>query len=346
MTAFEVQAVDSTGQLDEVLGLGEHLRDALWRVESSGARPVEAPGGLIVAGMGGSAAGARLAVAALGPRLTRPFVVSDGYALPGWAGESTLVLLSSYSGSTEETLAAYDDAVKRNAPRIVVSTGGPLVERARRDNVPVVPVPAGFQPRAAIGYSLVSALEAAALAGAAPFVRDEIEAAANLAEELAVEWGPDSSDDSPAKSLARELHGTIPVIAGAELAAAAAYRWKCEFNENAELPAFASVLPEADHNEIVGWEAARELGRFSYISLEDVDAHPRNALRAELTAEFAAAGASPVVRVSSRGASRVERLVSLVLLGDLVSIYTAVLRGADPVNIAALDSLKASLASR
>ena len=95
----------------------EHLRDALWRVESSGARPVDAPGGLIVAGMGGSAAGARLAIAALGPRLTRPFVVSDGYALPGWAGESTLVLLRRYSGSTEETLSAYDDAVARGAPR-------------------------------------------------------------------------------------------------------------------------------------------------------------------------------------------------------------------------------------
>ena len=338
--------MDSTGQLDEVLGLAEHLRDALWRVDSSGARPVDTPGGLIVAGMGGSAAGARLAVAALGPRLTRPFVVSDGYALPGWAGESTLVLLSSYSGSTEETLAAYDDAAARSAPRLVVSTGGPLVERARRDGVPVIPVPGGFQPRAAIGYSLVSALEAAAFAGAAPFVRDEIEAAATLAEELAVEWGPDSPDDSLAKSLAREIHGTVPVIAGADLAAAAAYRWKCEFNENAELPAFASVLPEADHNEIVGWEAAAALGKFSYISLEDAEAHPRNALRAELTAEFAAAGASPVVRVSSRGSSRVERLVSLVLLGDLVSIYTAVLRGADPVNIAALDSLKASLASR
>ena len=120
------------------------------------------------------------------------------------------------------------------------------------------------------------------------------------------------------------------MIAGAELAAAAAYRWKCQFNENAELPAFCSVLPEADHNEVVGWAAARELARFSYVSLEDAETHPRNALRAELTAEFAAAGADPVLRLRSRGESRVERLVSLVLLGDLVSIYAAVLRGADP----------------
>jgi len=339
-----ISSVDSTGQLEEVLGLSEHLRDALWRVDSSRAAPVDAPGGVIVAGMGGSAAGARLAIAALGPRLTKPFVVADDYALPGWAGPATLVLCSSYSGCTEETLAAYDRAFELGAPRLVVSTGGPLVERARRDGVPVIPVPGGFQPRAAIGYSLVAALEAAALAGAAPSVRDEIEAAADLAETLASEWGPDGGDE--AKDLARRLHGTVPVIAGAELAAAAAYRWKCQFNENAGVPAFWSVLPEADHNEVVGWAAARDLARFSYVSLEDGEAHPRNALRAELTAELAATGADPVLRVTARGTSRVERLVSLVLLGDLVAIYTAVLRGADPVDIEPIDSLKAALDQR
>ncbi len=136
------------------------------------------------------------------------------------------------------------------------------------------------------------------------------------------------------------------MIAGAELAAAAAYRWKCQFNENAALPAFASVLPEADHNEVVGWEAAGELGKFSYVSLLDSETHPRNVLREELTAEIAGAGASPVVRVLARGESRVERLVSLVLLGDLVSIYVAVLRGTDPVEIPAIDSLKTQLAAR
>ena len=141
--------------------------------------------------MGGSAIGGRLALGALGPRLRRPLAIADGYALPGWAGPDTLVLCSSYSGTTEETLAAYDDAVERGAPRIVATTGGPLAERARRDGVPVIPVPGGFQPRAAVGYSLVAALEAAALCGAAPSLRDEIEAAAALARGLAKQWGPD-----------------------------------------------------------------------------------------------------------------------------------------------------------
>jgi glucose/mannose-6-phosphate isomerase len=130
---------------------------------------------------------------------------------------------------------------------------------------------------------------------------------------------------------------------GAELAYAAAYRWKCQFNENAELPAFASPLPEANHNEVVGWAASRELGRLSCILLEDPQAHPRNRRRTELTAQIAENGADSVLRVLARGESRVERLVSLVLLGDLVSLYAAVLRDADPVNIHALDWLKQAL---
>ena len=341
-----VEAVDSTRQADEIGDLAAHLRDALWRVDSAGIAPVDAAGGVIVAGMGGSAVGARLAAGALGPRLTRPFVVADGYALPPWTGPEHLVLCSSYSGDTEETLSGYDDALERGAPRLVTTTGGGLAERARRDGVPVIPLPGGFQPRAAVGYGVVSALEAAALAGAAPSIRDEIEAAASLAETLAAEWGPDAPEDSQAKTLAVRLHGTIPVIAGAELTAPVAYRWKCQINENARLPAFGSELPELDHNEVVGWPSSRHAARFSAVFLEDPDGHPRNALRSELTAGLAAEGAAVVERVTSRGENRLERLISLVLLGDLVSLYLAVLAGVDPVDIEPIDRLKASLADR
>jgi glucose/mannose-6-phosphate isomerase len=338
-----VAAVDSSGQLAEALDLPIHLRDALWRVESSGAAPVDAAGGAIVAGMGGSAIGGRLALGALGSRLSRPLSVWDGYGLPGWAGESTLVLCSSYSGGTEETLSAYDEAASRGAPRIVATTGGPLAERARRDGVPVIPIPGGFQPRAAVGYSLVAALEAARLAGAAPSLHDDIEAAAVLAESLAGEWGPDAGDDGLAKELARALHGTVPLLVGAELAAPAAYRWKTQFNENTELPAVAVPLPEADHNEVVGWRTLPELGRFTCVLLEDPGAHPRNLRRTELTARLAEDAGIPVLRATARGETPIERVVSLVLLGDLVSLYAAVLRGADPVNVAVLDWLKAQL---
>jgi glucose/mannose-6-phosphate isomerase len=341
-----VAAVDSTGQAAEILDLSVHLRDALWRVDSAAIAPVDAPGGLIVAGMGGSAVGGRLARGAIGSRLRRPLTVADGYALPAWAGRQTMVLCSSYSGTTEETLAAYDDAVERGAPRLVATTGGALGERARRDGVPVIPIPGGFQPRAAVGYSLVSALEAAALCGAAPSLRDEVEAAAALAEGLANEWGPDGDEENEAKALARRLHGTAPVIAGIELGVAAAYRWKCQINENAGLPAFAGALPEIDHNEVVGWPAAREVGRFAAVFLQDPGAHPRDVLRAELTAEQARAGTDVVELVTPRGDTPIEHLISHVLLGDLVSLYLAVLRGKDPIDIAPIDALKAALADR
>src|SRR3954470_1094740 len=131
LDAAACAAVDSTGQFAETLGLAEHLRDALWRVDSAAIDRVDAPGGLIVAGMGGSSVGGRLAVGALGPRLRRPFALAMGYDIPPWIGPETLVLCSSYSGCTEETIATYDAAKAAGAPRIVATIGGPLAERAR-----------------------------------------------------------------------------------------------------------------------------------------------------------------------------------------------------------------------
>jgi glucose/mannose-6-phosphate isomerase len=343
LDAAACRAVDSTGQIAEALALSEHLRDALWRFDSAAIAPVEAPGGLVVAGMGGSSVGGRLAAGALGPRLRRPLALAMGYDIPAWVGHETLVLCSSYSGATEETLATYDAAKAAGAQRVVATTGGELADRARADRVPVVPLPGGFQPRAAVGYSLVTALEAAALCGAAPSLRGEVEAAAALAAELAREWGPDGAEDGEAKRLARALQGTFPVIVGAGLTASVAYRWKCQINENAESPAFASKLPEHDHNEIVGWASAER--RLSAVFLEDPQAEERVMRRFEVTAELAAAGAAVVERVNARGETRLERLVSLVLLGDLVSLYIAVLRGVDPVRVRAIDVLKERLAA-
>jgi glucose/mannose-6-phosphate isomerase len=341
-----VAAVDSTGQAADILGLPDHLLDALWRVEAAGLRPFDTPGGLVIAGMGGSGVGGALAQAALAPRLTRPVATARDATLPAWVGPDTLVLCSSYSGQTEETLEAYAAAGAAGAPRVVSASGGELPARARRDKVTVVPLPGGFQPRAAVGYSFVVALELAALAGAAPSVRGEVEQAAGLARELAVEWGPDGPEDGEAKALARRLHDTVPVIAGPGLAAAAAYRWKCQLNENAKLPAFAAELPEAGHNEIVGWSEASDLARFAAVFLEDPGDGERMQARIELTAEIVGAQAAVVERVTPRGETALQRLVSHVLLGDLVSLYLAVLRGADPFGVEPIDRLKAGLAAR
>jgi glucose/mannose-6-phosphate isomerase len=344
LSARAIATVDSTAQLADVLGLPEHLRDALWRVESANLRPVDCPGGLVVAGMGGSASGGLLARAVLGDRCSRPMAVARDYGLPSWATPDTAVLCASYSGETEETLAAYEAAGALGAHRIVCTTGGRLAREARADGVPVIPLPGAFEPRAAVGYALVVALEVAALVGTGEPLRTEIDVAAAHAEQLVKDWGPDAPEDSQAKRLARALHGTTPQIAGAGLTEPIAYRWKTQLNENAKSPAFAAQLPELDHNEIVGWEGAPGLGRFSAVFLDDCDLHPRVRERIRLTQQLIGDRAAVSERIESVGETAIERLVSLVLLGDLVSIYVAVLYERDPAQIDVLHELKKRLA--
>ncbi len=341
-----VAAVDSTGQAADILALSDHLLDALWRVEAAALQPAGTAGGLVVAGMGGSGVGGALARALLAPQLERPLELVRGSSVPAYSGPDTLVLCSSYSGNTEETLDAYDAAGAAGAPRVVSTSGGELAARARRDKVPVIPLPGGFQPRAAVGYSFVVALEVAAVAGCAPSLRAEIETAAPFARSLADEWGPDGPEDGDAKRLARALHESVPLISGPGLAAAAAYRWKCQINENAKVPAFAAELPEAGHNEIVGWEDAATFAAFSSVFLEDPGEGERLAVRSELTAEIIGGQAHAVERVVPRGETRLQQLLSHVVLGDLVALYLAVLRGADPIGIEPIDRLKAGLAAR
>jgi glucose/mannose-6-phosphate isomerase len=337
-------AVDPTNQLDDVLGMPDQLRDALWRVESANLQASDSSGGLVVAGMGGSAIGGALGRAALGDRASRPIVLARGYALPAWTTPETTVLCSSYSGNTEETLAIYEAAGALGAPRIVATTGGKLAESARQDGVPVIPLPGGFQPRAAVAYSLVVALEVAGLCGAGDSLHAEIDVAAAHAEQLVAAWAPEAGPDSLPKSLARGIHGTVAQVAGAGLTAPIAYRWKTQLNENAKMPCFSNELPELDHNEISGWEGAPELGRFSAVFLDDSDLHPRIRQRIELTRGIISSGGVTTYRVDAVGETRTERLVSLVLLGDLVSIYLAALRGVDPGRVEAIDRLKATLA--
>ncbi len=340
-----LERLDPTGLLADALALPEHLRDALWKAESAGLSPWESPGGLVVAGMGGSGIGGRIARAILGDQASRPVLAAGEYGLPPWTTLETTVLCASYSGETEETLACFEAAGVIGARRVVATSGGKLSELARAEGVPVLPVAGGLQPRAAVAYMTVAALEVAAMCGAGPRMHAELDVAADHLEQLVDAWGPDSGQDSEVKTLARAIHGTVPVIVGSGLTAPIAYRWKTQINENAKQHAFAGTLPEIDHNEIVGWASAERYGRFSAVFLDDCDATPRIAQRIALTRELIEDGAASTHVVSSRGQTTVERVFSLVLLGDLLSIYLAALNGVDPSQIDVLKKLKQRIAA-
>jgi glucose/mannose-6-phosphate isomerase len=324
--------------LDDVLGLPDQLRDALWRVETARLEPADSAG-LMICGMGGSAIGGDLPPAALGDRLTRPMASIRGYELPSWTTPEWTVLCSSYSGNTEETLACFEAAEVLGARRLVASTGGQLVDQARAAGAPVIGLPGIFQPRFAVAYMFAIAAEAAALAGVGPRIRTEIDAAAAFLgvrrDELRARAG----------EVAAALDGGATVVYGSDLTAPVARRWKTQINENAKAPAFYSELPEADHNEICGWSPDAAAGPMSAVFLEDCDQHPRERQRFELTAGLIEDEGATVVRLETAGATRAERLLWATLLGDLVSMELASLRGVDPGSIVAIDKLKEGMAA-
>ncbi|HEU4802224.1 MAG TPA: bifunctional phosphoglucose/phosphomannose isomerase [Solirubrobacterales bacterium] len=330
--ASRLGAVDSGGQLDAALSLPDYLRDAIWRAGSAGIEPIEASG-LIVCGMGGSAIGGDLAVAALGSRLGKPLDVVRGYGVPAWTPPDRAILCSSYSGNTEETIACYAAAEAVGAQRIVATTGGAIGDAARSDGVPVIGMPAGLQPRAAVGYTFAIAAEVAALVGAGPAIRTEIDSSASHLESAR------ESLLALAADVAGRIHGSVPLLYGCGLTTPVAYRWKCQVNENAKLPAFDHSIPELDHNEIVGWTGA-EAGAFSAVLLEDKDQHPRERQRFELTAELIADRARDVVRIETEGETRTERLLWTVMLGDLVSLELAAREAVDPTPVDVIENLK------
>jgi len=319
--------------LDDVLAIPEHLRDALWRVESARLEPVDSAG-LMVCGMGGSAIGGDLAAAALGDLLTGPLLTVRGYALPSWATPEWTALCSSYSGDTEETLACFSAAEALGGRRIVASTGGQLVEDARGAGVPVIGLPGLLPaPRTAVAYMLVCATEVAALAGVAPRIHTEIDAAAAFLVERSRDLQARATD------VAERLGESVPVVTGADLTAPVARRWKTQINENAKLAAFFSELPEANHNEICGWEGED----LAAVLLEDPDQHPRERRRFELTAKSLSQRGATVVSIEAEGETRVARLLWATMLGDLVSLALADARSVDPLPVEAIDKLKAAL---
>ena len=320
--------------LKDVLDQPDHIRDALWRVDSAQLK-ARRSSGLVVCGMGGSAIGGELARGLLGDRLTGPLAVVRAYTLPGWVNHEWAVLASSYSGDTEETLASFKIAGDVGTHRWVAGTGGKLGEQARDADVGIVGLPGLFQPRVTVAYMTVVATATAYLAGIAPDVSSEIENAAAY-----VENSRDSLQD-PAIQLAEQILDTPGVVHGAALTAPVARRWANQFNENAKQLAFSAEIPEANHNLMEAW--AKGAGGLGAIFLEDIGQTPRERRRMELTAEAIRRTGAPVFTIETEGETRADRLFWSVMLGDLVSVAVAGHRGVDPLPVDQIQDFKRRL---
>lgn len=301
---------------------------------------------MLVCGMGGSAIGGDYAAtwaAAHGVRVD----VWRGYGLPRWAGRRQLLVFSSYSGNTEETLSAFD-AAPPDAARLCITTGGALGARAREAHVPCLELPDGLQPRAALGHSLVAlllALTEGGLLDAA--VLDALNAAADTVAALAQQLAPDVPESrNAAKRLAASWHGHLPFFyAGDGCLRAVAPRWKAQLHENAKSQAGATVLPEMNHNEIMAWTALPELRRRArLVFLSDPHDSDAVARRMQHTEELLRDHVAGIERVTPGGRDILEHLLTATHLGDYASVYLAFLNDVDPTPVERIEALKKRLA--
>lgn len=338
---------DPAGMLERVLELPEQVQRAMELEEAPRLDTAFRPQHIVVLGMGGSAIGGELVRALVEAECRVPMLVNREYELPAFVGPETLVVASSYSGNTEETLHACRVALERGAKIVAMTTGGVLAEWSERHGWPIIRIPAGLQPRAAIGYSFVPLLRLLERLGVVAGKTGELEETVRVLRGMREELRPEvPSAANPAKQLAARLYGKLPLIYGTGgWRAVVAYRWKGQINENAKAPAWWNTFPELNHNETVGWEAAPDVTRLvELIVLRDRADSPRVNRRIQVTVDIMRPVVSGVTEVSSRGESETARLFSLLYMGDFTSVYLAILNGVDPTPVRVIDRLKAELA--
>ena len=342
-------------KMRDALRLGEEfsIPNNFSPVSASNSVPVPASAqnfqNIVVLGMGGSAIGGDLLSDYLADELSIPIVVIRGYDIPKFVDENSLVFAVSYSGNTEETLSALKRCLEAKARIIALTSGGKLAVLAQENNFPVIKVPAGIQPRAAISYLFFPILKALERLGLTKERNEEIEETHNILQELSREYGAKSPlNNNLAKKVALGLYQHLPLVYGSEgLLEAVAMRWKTQINENSKWPCFWNVFPELDHNEIVGYEIENKINRqVKIVYLQDTEGLLRVEQRREITRKIIEDKVAEFIICPTRGKGKMSRMFSLIFLGDLASYYLAILNQVDPSPVVCIEDLKKELAKR
>jgi glucose/mannose-6-phosphate isomerase len=351
----DVQAISKLDS-EDVLGaterFAEQCREA-WAIGRAARDLPDADGveNVVLFGMGGSGISGDVVQALVEPRLGVPWRTVKGYGpVPEWIGRNTLAFLVSYSGDTEETLAAFQEIRDRGARAVVVSSGGRLAELAAGYGVAHVRIPGGLQPRASLGFLALPVLAILVEIGLVPDCSDDIdEAVASLAD-----ISKSCSRDVPvegnlAKQLATSLAHRVPVVyGGSGLGEVVAYRFKCDLNEYAKRPAFAHSVPEMNHNELEAYGSTSEAIRqgFLVVMLRDSDDHERVAVRLDIVKRIVEESGSEVIEVHSQGTSPVARMLTLVMHTQLAAIYAGLINDVDPGPVSVIQNFKRQLADQ
>lgn len=344
----EIAKVDSSGMYDLVKGFTRQLREGKEITEG-----VDIPDSImegvtqvVVIGMGGSAIAGDLVRCFSLSESKVPVSVIRNYDLPSSVGENSLVIASSFSGNTEETLSGLKKALSRGATVVCITSGGQVEEIAAQHNLPVVKIPGGMPPRAALGYSLSVLLVLANTFGLVQIAEEDWNEAFSLLDRLIDEYS-DLDKEHKARAIAEQLKDKLPIVYSVTgMLETVNVRWRGQIQENAKMMAYGNIFPELNHNEIMGWQSAAAGSiheKLGVVVLHDGEDNQRNQHRMSVTKGLLEDRAGCWIDVSSEGESRLARMLSLICLGDWVSLYLAYVRSVDPTPIELIDKLKSEL---
>jgi glucose/mannose-6-phosphate isomerase len=294
------------------------------------------PSSILISGLGGSGIGGTIVSEWASKTAAIPVVVSKDYEIPQWAGPQTLFIASSYSGGTEETLSALHLAQKAGCRIVCITSGGKLAEIAKGEGYPILTLPEGYPPRAAFPFALAKLT--AVFFSARVFGNSWEEALQNAAEFLENQLEHIRTE---AREIAEYLHGKIPVLYAATGFEGVAVRWRQQINENSKELCWHHVLPEMNHNELVGWAGGD--ARFAAVFMRSGNDHYRTLKRMELSADIISERGGSVRYLDARGSHPILQSLYLILVGDYVSLYLAQIKGVDPVEVNVISGLKNEL---
>jgi len=343
----EIKKIDKSDILGYCVKTSIYCEDAVQRAKQVSVRYGK-PRHVVVVGMGGSAIGGEILRDWLLDELPIPVEVCRNYSLPAYANEDTLVFAISCSGKTEETLSAFVDAVKRGCKTITITSGGHLLSFSEKLRVPHVIVPSELPSRVTLPYLFFPLPILLNKLGVLQNKEKEIQETIQIVKKLSQENSPQTpTRENPSKKLALELRETIPVVYGFRQYSSIARRLKTQFNENSKVPSKHDVFPELNHNEVVGWEASEALTKhFSVLLIRDREEPPEIRHRIEATKSLVLHKAQKVLEVHARGESKLARMFSVLFVGDLASVYLAILRNTDPTPVETIGKIKEEMRKR
>lgn len=343
-----INKYDKSNMLDLILNFASQVKDA---IEIGTNAKIEQPANqisnVLVVGMGGSAIGGNILQKLFAVSATVSCNVIRDYRLPAWANRSTLVVVSSFSGNTEETVSAYESAVSKGCPCLVCTSGGRILEIAQNEKHPVIIIPGGRPPRTALGYLLFPLLVNFVKWGFIKSSLIDYDELFEVIENMRKNNDPNKeSDNSFSLRIALGCLNRLPIFYTSSEMEAIGKRWKSQICENSKVLAYYNTFPEMNHNEIVGWQRAAEMGlnnQLFVFFLRDRDDHPKVQKRMDIVRELINQSKTPVREIFSEGESLLTRMFFLLYLADFVSYNLAILNKEDPTPIKNIDYLKSSL---